>query len=188
MSAAIREERRRIETAHLMGAGGLETVGRLTHMVDMVIETLALRADAGCGAGQGQYVLVAEGGYGRREMCPASDVDVMLLFKDEDVGLAQLSAYIFHMLVDLGFELGYSYRAIPDALILAEGDFKSLSSLLDARLVTGNHQIFSEFQQRFTALLTQERVVAFVEWRLGERERRHRVQAGLIAEVVMAKA
>jgi [protein-PII] uridylyltransferase len=82
------------------------------------------------------------------------------------------------MLVDLGFELGYSYRAIPDALALAEGDFKSLSSLLDARLVTGNHQIFSEFQQRFTALLTQERVVAFVEWRLGERERRHRVQAG----------
>ena len=183
MSAAIREERRRIETAHLMGAGGLETVGRLTHMVDMVIETLALRADAGYDAGQGQYVLVAEGGYGRREMCPASDVDVMLLFKDEDVGLAQLSAYIFHMLVDLGFELGYSYRAIPDALTLAEGDFKSLSSLLDARpLETSNQQIFTEFQQQFAALLTQERVASFVEWRLAERERRHREQAGRSGE------
>jgi [protein-PII] uridylyltransferase len=118
--------------------------------------------------------LIALGGYGRRELHPASDVDLMLLFRErDDAYLRSLTEHLFHGLVDLHFELGYAYRSIPECLALADADHRSLTSLLEARFVAGRRAIFGELQAALRGFLSPARVHAFIEQKLTEQTRRH---------------
>lgn len=175
----ITEERGRIEGAHREGAKGREIVARLTDLADVVIQVLFREAELACGgpkAGdEGCCALVALGGYGRRELNPASDVDLMLLFPErEDPYLRALTDYLFHMLVNLRFELGYAFRSIDDCLELADADHRSLTSMLEARFLIGQQGIFDQFQKRFRRFLSPTKVGTFIEWKLAEQERRHK--------------
>lgn len=179
MRGFIQEERGRIERAHREGARGREVVARLTDLADVVVQAVFRQANAACGGFQADHepcALVALGGYGRQELNPASDVDLMLLFaKPEDPSLRNLTEYLFHMLVDLRFELGYAYRSIEDCLELAEADLRSLTSLLEARFLLGQEAVFDQFLQSFSRVLTRTKVETFIEWKLAEQEKRHAV-------------
>ena len=86
---------------------------------------------------EGRLALLALGGYGRREMTPASDVDLMLLHADaEPEGLESAAARLFYPFWDAGIPLGHSVRTVAECLRLAD-DPAVATSLLDARLVAG---------------------------------------------------
>jgi [protein-PII] uridylyltransferase len=187
MGAFITEERGRIERAHRAGAEGREIVACLSDLADVVIEALFRGAEVACGGpskvGDAGCALVALGGYGRRELNPASDVDLMLLFSErEDAYLRTLTDCLFHMLVNLRFELGYAFRSIADCLELADTDQRSLTSMLEARFLIGEPAIFDQFQTRFRRFLTPTRVDSFVEWKLAEQERRHKAYPSSLHE------
>ena len=187
MGAFITEERGRIERAHRAGAGGREIVACLSDLADVVIEALFREAELACGGpskvGDAGCALVALGGYGRRELNPASDVDLMLLFRErEDAYLRTLTDCLFHMLVNLRFELGYAFRSIADCLELADTDQRSLTSMLEARFLIGEPAIFDQFQTRFRRFLTPARVDSFVAWKLAEQERRHKAYPSSLHE------
>lgn len=114
------------------------------------------------------FALVAVGGYGRNELCPASDLDVMLLYKGRLPDAAErLSAALFHPLWDLGLDLGHGVRTIRDCLSLARQDYQVLASLLDARFITGDPGVMRRFHRSF-ASFARGRSRSFAEW-LGER-------------------
>ncbi|HET9770416.1 MAG TPA: [protein-PII] uridylyltransferase, partial [Acidimicrobiia bacterium] len=112
--------------------------------------TYAQRADAwlaGLLGDEGDVALVAVGGYGRAELAPGSDLDVMLLHRGRK-DVRELAERIWYPLWDAGFKLGHGVRTIKEALALAASDLDTATSLLDVRLVAGDPGLSEELARK----------------------------------------
>lgn len=109
----------------------------------------ALRDLAGAALGpSGGVTLVAVGGYGRREMSPHSDVDLLCLVPPRsDVSPATLRGLLYP-LWDAGFQVGHAVRTAAEAVAHAAKDLDAATSLLSARLVAGDAAPFDELEDR----------------------------------------
>ncbi len=84
------------------------------------------------------YAIVALGGYGRKEQCVHSDVDLLFLFEKKVPRKAEaLIRELVYPLWDMGMEVGYAVRTVKESLALGKKDFESLTPLLDARFICG---------------------------------------------------
>ena len=110
-----------------------------------------------CGLDQ-TLALVAVGGYGRGELFPHSDVDVLLLLPDnqspdqDDTLKTRLETFIGQCW-DSGLEIGSSVRNVDDCIREAEGDITVQTSLLESRLITGDRGLYTAFTHRFAKTL-----------------------------------
>jgi [protein-PII] uridylyltransferase len=87
--------------------------------------------------------LVAVGGYGRRELHPASDIDLMILL--EPAGYTRVANTISDLVMflwDIGLEIGHSVRTVEQCLEEAGGDVTVITNLIEARLITGSRTLF----------------------------------------------
>ena len=91
--------------------------------------------------------LVALGGYGRAELSPSSDLDLMLVHNEAD-DIDSLADRIWYPLWDEGFKLGHSVRSVDQTLRLAGTDLETATSLLNARLVAGDSSLVQELLAR----------------------------------------
>ncbi|MFN8009641.1 MAG: [protein-PII] uridylyltransferase [Terriglobia bacterium] len=122
--------------------------------------------------------LVAIGGYGRREMAPYSDVDLMFLYEARSAQAdRQRIQEILCFLWDMGLQVGHSVRTVQDALVMAREDLVSLNSMLDARLIIGNDKLFGDFRQKLRKLIEKEKR-ALAERLLLSVQERHESQGG----------
>ena len=158
---ALRALYREQKTAMLDGlrAGGAGTRGirgaltRLAGLTDAALRSLWQANGFG-----GDLALLAVGGYGRGELFPYSDVDVLLLLPDaadpaRDTALRQRIEAFIGQCWDIGLEIGSSVRTVPECLSVAQGDVTVQTALLEARLIVGNRRLFKGFQARFSAQL-----------------------------------
>jgi [protein-PII] uridylyltransferase len=139
---AVLEIRRRVAAQHAAGADPLATWTLATDLFDQAIkalwESIVSDLPPAAAAAARRVSLVAVGGYGRREMAPASDVDLMLLHDGRDPGVvSELAARVVQDLFDAGLQVGQSVRTIGEACRLAAGDATVLTCLLESRCVTG---------------------------------------------------
>jgi [protein-PII] uridylyltransferase len=89
--------------------------------------------------------LVAVGGYGRGELHPFSDIDLMILLSNEDISNVQDSLEKFlTMLWDVGLDIGHSVRTVEDCVNQAKEDISITTNLMEARLLHGNQFVFDE--------------------------------------------
>ena len=124
--------------------------------------------------GAPSVALAAVGGYGRRELYPYSDIDILFLYhKGDEKPAAQAAEFILYILWDLGLKVGQAHRTIEDTLALAAKDTGVRTTLLDARFVAGERKIFDRLQARFEKEIRQSDMLAFVEAKLAERDARH---------------
>ncbi len=117
-----------------------------------------LRGLWGLNAFDQRFVLVAVGGYGRGELFPYSDVDVLLLLPDgsdpaQDAALRQRIETFIGQCWDAGLEIGSSVRTAEECLAQAAGDVTVQTALLEARLIVGDRALFDDFRARFAARL-----------------------------------
>ncbi len=103
--------------------------------------------------------LVAVGGYGRAELAPYSDLDVVLVH-DEGVELGEVAEKVWYPLWDSGAKLDHSVRSLPQMLAAADADPRVASGLLDSRHVAGDPN-----------LTLRLRTTMLAHWRRGARER-----------------
>ncbi len=87
--------------------------------------------------------LVGVGGYGRRELCPGSDIDVVLL-TGPNVDVSDFAQSLWYPLWDAGFKLGHQVGTVEQILDVADGDLDTATSLLAARYVAGNTGLATE--------------------------------------------
>ena len=101
------------------------------------------------GAGRG-LSLVALGGYGRAQLCPGSDIDVVLLHpgRTPRPELERLAQRLWYPLWDAGLALGHAVLTVKQALSLATGDLSTATSLLDARVVAGDEEQAADLRER----------------------------------------
>ena len=146
----------------------------LSNLADAAL--LNLWVQAGLGA---PFCLVAVGGFGRRELFPHSDVDVLLLLPDDrcadadPVLKAQIERFIGSCW-DAGLEIGSSVRTLSECLAEAAKDVTVQTSLLEARLIAGNAALFADFQQKFMASIDPQ--AFFVAKNLELRQRHNKFE------------
>jgi [protein-PII] uridylyltransferase len=111
------------------------------------------------------FALIAVGGYGRAELCPASDVDVLLLYEGVIPQNAdELSRGLFHPLWDLGLDLGHGVRVLAGCLRLAREDPQVLTSLLDTRRIAGSEALAARLDAELAAGVLPGRAGSFGQW------------------------
>jgi [protein-PII] uridylyltransferase len=115
--------------------------------------------------------LVGVGGYGRGELFPYSDVDVLILLgaKPDAITQAKLENLV-QLLWDLGLEIGHSIRTVDECMVESEADITVQTSLLEARLVTGDRALFAELQKRYDEAMDPQ---AFFQAKTAEMRLRH---------------
>jgi [protein-PII] uridylyltransferase len=113
----------------------------------------AVRADtwlAGLLGDEPDVALVAMGGYGRAELAPGSDLDVVLLHRGRK-DVRALAERVWYPLWDAGLKLGHAVRTVKEAIGLAGSDLNSATALLDARLVAGDAALAADLAERALA-------------------------------------
>ena len=118
--------------------------------------------------------IVAVGGYGRGELAPFSDVDLLFLlpYKQTPWG-EQVVEYMLYMLWDLGLKVGHATRSIDECIRLSHGDLTIRTAVLESRYVWGDQALFLELRERFEKDVVTDTGPAFVEAKLAERDQRH---------------
>lgn len=115
--------------------------------------------------------LMALGGYGRAELCPHSDIDLMFL-SNGNASPEKIEKFLY-ALWDRGLKIGHSVRTQQEALDLAKKDSKILTSLLDSRIIAGNISLGESLLTEIPLLLSPQEKKEFVQAKLAERDERH---------------
>ena len=118
--------------------------------------------------------LVAVGGYGRGELAPHSDIDLLLLlpYKQTPWG-EQVVEFILYMLWDLRLKVGHATRTVNDCIRLSKSDMTIRTTLLEARYLWGDEALFQELKARFDKEVVTDTGPDFIEAKLAERNERH---------------
>ena len=126
-----------------------------------------------------RLALVAVGGYGRGEMAPGSDVDLLFLTPYKVTPWAEsLIESMLYMLWDLKLKIGHATRTIKDCLRLAGEDYTIRTSLVEYRHLAGDASLTEEMAQRLREDLFAKTAPDFIEAKLTERTERHQKQGG----------
>jgi [protein-PII] uridylyltransferase len=142
----------------------LQAQGSSTRGIRILLQRLAREADATLDtlwahAGlPGAFALIAVGGYGRGELFPHSDVDVLVLMPDgtmvdKDPDLKRKVEAFIGNCWDAGLEIGSSVRTLSECVTQAQGDVTVQTSLLESRLLAGDSGLYRQFQLRFEETL-----------------------------------
>lgn len=126
------------------------------------------------GANLNQVVVIATGGYGRRELFPYSDVDVLFLTQEDPASLKSLVERVLYPLWDLKLQVGHAVHDVAGVVAAAKKDVATATALLDARLVVGNQALFDALKARLQSEWMGVHEELFVEAKLEEREIRHK--------------
>jgi [protein-PII] uridylyltransferase len=119
---------------------------RHSALIDDWLTSLFEQAALGAGGGDG-CALVAIGGYGRSELCPQSDLDVMLVHAGRR-DIATIAERVWYPVWDAGLKLGHSVSTVREAITLAESDMDSATSLLSARHLAGDPALTEELSAK----------------------------------------
>lgn len=121
--------------------------------------------------------VIGVGGYGRGEMAPFSDVDLLFLIPYKATAWSEsVIESMLYMLWDLKLKVGHSTRSIRDCIRLGGEDFTIQTALLEHRFIAGNSALSEELDSALTRELFSGSGRAFIEAKLEERDQRHQKQ------------
>ena len=95
-------------------------------------------------------MLLAVGALGRRELCPASDLDLVIVHDGKSRDIGELASTVWYPVWDAGMQLDHSVRTVKEAAKVADNDMKAALGLLDARFVAGDEALFTKLVERVT--------------------------------------
>jgi len=104
------------------------------------------------------FAILALGGYGRRELCFGSDIDLLLVHQGPlAYEIEEKLGQILYPLWDAKLDVGHSVLTVPDCIRLALDHFRSFTSFLDARFLIGSHPFFRLFRTAFWSRISREK-------------------------------
>ena len=173
------EIRRRFDADPRAAESGRRLARETSFLIDQLIRAIydftteALYPLANPSAAE-KLSLVAIGGYGRGELAPFSDIDLLFLLPYKlTPHCEQVVEYILYRLWDLGLKVGQAARSIDECLGRAKGDLTILTSLLEARYLWGDQELFDKFRKRFLKECVAGQGESFYQAKLAERRVRH---------------
>ncbi len=168
--AELLARREALETLWKDGISGLALLEKNTELIDTHLRQCFNR----CPEASKGMAIVALGGYGRRELFPFSDVDLLLLHEaapDEDI--EKVAEAVFYPLWDAGIEVGHGVRTIEACMEDALEDFFFQVAMLDARIIAGSSPLFDKLMSAFNAKYIEGLRHHFLDNMLAHRSKRH---------------
>ncbi len=120
--------------------------------------------------------ILALGGYGRKELCPYSDIDLMFLYKRRNKAYAkEVTEKLLYLLWDLNLDIGHSVRTIEECMELCvdeDEDTTILTSVLDGRFIFGDKDLYQDFDKKLFHELLPSYSSKFIQKKIEENEER----------------
>lgn len=175
----LKEESVRLRILHRAGAGGLVICHARAAMMDLLARHIFDAVQQAFPA-QGKLprlALIAYGGYGRAELNPFSDIDLMFLYapgggKVVEATLSEWTGGLLYTLWDIGLKVGHSVRTVDDCIKLANEDMQAKTALLESRLVTGDDKLFQQLRTQFAARCVAGHENEYIGQRIEDQARR----------------
>jgi [protein-PII] uridylyltransferase len=172
----IKTETQRLYMQHRFGLSGELIASARSLIVDLLIQRLANMVSAKNGFVDDSLniAIVALGGYGRQELSPHSDIDLLFVYgRGEADGAETLNEDILYSLWDAGFAVGHSVRSLNECLSAAKEDAITRNAMLDARLLWGSQELFDTFTTRLNETVISKNRRAILDELLLEAHERH---------------
>src|SRR6266566_3813394 len=175
----LKIEEHRLRLRQRAGDGGREVCARRVDLIDVLLRHVFAAANHVVNDRNGTLpiALVALGGYGRRELNPCSDVDVMFLHREQGRNVSKATSQIIeqelYLLWDIGFKVGHSTRTIKEAIAAANADMVTKTAMLESRLVTGDRELEQKFREQFRAKCVAGHEREYIEMRMRDQQARH---------------
>ncbi len=167
--ARVVEMRRKVRELFESGANGTQIAGSYCEAVETFLQEQVVEALAALSNEEHrrqlhtQAALVAIGGTGRGELCPYSDVDLLLLEGPHpNPSFHQFASTLFQSLWDSGLKIGHSTRTLRECMALAKQDPEVATSLVEARLLWGGPVLFAGLERQFRRQVVARRRSAFI--------------------------
>lgn len=161
-------------TQHRAGASGTQVVNCITAMTDTLMRNLYRCITADWAIEQRPCTaLIALGGYGRGELNPLSDIDLMFFCSEKNRDHAdRVAQRMLYLLWDLNLEVGYCVRSAKECVTLAGQDITIRTALLDGRFLSGDEDLYREFQQQVMQVVLTRNTQAFLQAKYEEHKTR----------------
>lgn len=186
----LKLERQMIIRHHRNGDSGLRVSRCGAILVDVVLESICRTALLTYSEKEGtlpcQFTLLGLGGYGRGELNPLSDVDLMFLFPDKakssQVSMMKqiITDEVLYPMWDLGFKVGHSTRSVKECIEESQLDYKTRNSLLESRRILGSATIHKEMEQSYRRFLDEMDIRPYLEEMIQVQEERRSQYGGSI--------
>ena len=181
LAAGRKEIRRRFEEDGASGEANVRATAFLTdQMFRFVLEATTTLVYPTAEPTSGERICVAAvGGYGRGEMAPFSDIDLLILLPYRlTPRVEQIVESVLYLLWDLGLKVGHATRSTDECIRLSRDDITIRTAVLEARFLWGNKKLFNELRRRFRKEIVNDTGPEFVKDKLAERDHRHRRMGG----------
>ncbi len=177
----LKIENHRLRLRHQAGGGGREVCASRATLIDILLRNIfalaSAAADKANGASAIPLSLVALGGYGRNELNPGSDVDLMFLHQhaggEIPAAVSATAEQVLYFLWDVGFKVGHSTRSVQEAIAQANDEMLTKTAMLEARHLTGDADLYRLFRARFRKQCVQGHEKDYIAARMEDQARRH---------------
>jgi [protein-PII] uridylyltransferase len=181
----IQKARQLLFEKHRAGAGGMEIVSAYTTVMDYLIHFLFTVVSDDFirrfPTQNQQCAVVAQGGYGRGELNPQSDIDLSFLYSWKiSPYVESVTEKLLYTLWDAGLQVGSAVRTVSESMRLAESDIKVKTTVLDSRFLCGDYSLYGEFEKAVEKRLIKKRINRFIHEKLEESRLRHASYGGSV--------
>ncbi len=125
------------------------------------------------------FTLIAVGGYGRKDLSPKSDVDLLFIYKKSNKNIREFITTLNNSLWDIGLEVGISFLTIKQAIIDSKKDIKTVTKFAESRHLIGDHEQYGEFVRSIKILIGKLNALKLSEKKLLELVDRHEYHLGI---------
>jgi len=185
-------EEHRLFLAHRAGEGGESLARKRSDLYSVVLTHVfegALKnglAPQPARQERSAMAMLAVGGFGRGQLCPHSDIDLLFLYQGGKQNSRQggfvhdVVEQVLYLLWDIGLKVGHAARTVDEAVSQGKEDYQTLTAYLDARLLAGCSSLVDSFQEKFRkSCLVSERE-KYLRWRLEDQRQRHEKYNGTV--------
>jgi [protein-PII] uridylyltransferase len=177
----LKLEEHRLRLEHMHGEGGRELCRKRADVMTVMLRHLwngawetHLRSHIDKPP---QITLMAVGGFGRGELNPYSDIDILFLHRAQNAKATQqvndIVQHVLYMLWDIGFQVGHATRTLDEVVTQANGDLRTKTSLLEARCLSGDESLYSEYEKAFERRCIHGHDKEYLAWRVADQKERH---------------
>ncbi len=180
LDEAVEAGRQEIQQRLEANAPGPELVAGMSLLADEIIKAMmrhiTLRVSPNHNPMKAERIaIVAVGGYGRGELAPYSDLDLLFLLAYKPTPWQeQVIERALYLLWDMGFKVGHAVRTVDDTVRRARGDMTIRTTVLEARFLWGDRRLYRNLERRFGRDIVPGTGPEFVRAKLEERDERHR--------------
>src|SRR5437899_642690 len=181
----LKVESHRLKILHRAGAGGREICQARAAVLDVLLRSIfeAIRSNTRVESKTAPpaFALVAIGGYGRGELSPQSDIDIMFLHNADSISTARVKPHpslsaltngLLYTLWDIGLKVGHSVRTTDDCVRIANSERQAKTSLIEARYITGDAELFKRMESVVLAKCVRGFADEYIAARLADQEAR----------------